>query len=267
VPTFAQLYAAGSPLSFRFVFVDLQKVVCDALKSIFPENALSAEIAVRSGKFEEYLESEHIDCIVSSSNAFGLMNHGFDRSLCHVLKDSDNEIKSKIQQTIIDRYHGEQPVGTCTVIETGHETIRYIAYAPTRRTNYSVKGTDNIYMATKAICNEIERWNNDHGDGDRINNVLTTGLATFYGAVPPEESARQTVCGWLLARMPKPEIADIDWEFAKARQELVGYGGFDQFMKYIQNHCDSLTVKQQKMLQKSASKSFKKQRGGDCLLM
>ena len=269
LPSFDELYASGNPLSFRIVFVDFQKVVCDALKSIFPENALSAEVRVFGGKFEEYLESEHIDCIVSSSNAFGLMNHGFDRSLCQVLATNghDHELKSKIQQTIIDRYHGEQPVGTCSIIETGHPTIKYVAYAPTRRTNYSVKGTDNIYMATKAICGEIRRWNEKHDEEEQIKNVLSTGLGTFYGAVPPEESARQTVLGWLLARMPKPKMGEIDWMYANARQEFVGYGGFDHFMKYMHKNSNSLTQKQQKMLVKSVSMNTKKHRGDDCLLM
>ena len=248
IPTINELYNFGNKLSFKLIFVDLQKVVVDALKAKFPPNALlSDEINIVQGKLESFLELNNIDCIVSSSNAFGLMDHGFDRSVCKVLNDSDNKIKTRVQQEIINKYHGEQPVGTAIIIETHDNKIKYLLHSPTRRTNYSIKGTDNIYMTIKAICNEIRIWNanNSDDDGKLIKNVLLTGLGTFYGAVSPEESARQSVIGWLLARIPKPKIQDINWNYAKLRQELIGYGGFNHFINYILQYPDNALTKSQ----------------------
>eukprot|EP00484_Ammonia_sp_Unknown_P027641 CAMPEP_0197035170 /NCGR_PEP_ID=MMETSP1384-20130603/13035_1 /TAXON_ID=29189 /ORGANISM="Ammonia sp." /LENGTH=307 /DNA_ID=CAMNT_0042465195 /DNA_START=88 /DNA_END=1011 /DNA_ORIENTATION=+ len=259
IPTFNDLYDTGNTLSCQFIFVDLQKVVCDALESTFPARALkSGEVSIIQGKFESYLESNNIDCIVSSSNAFGLMDHGFDRSICTLLNDKDTCIQSKIQQEIIDKYHGEQPVGTCILVKTGNARIKYIANAPTRRVNYSIKGTDNVYMCMKAVCNEIRIWNELQNDdaAKQIRTVLLSGLGTFYGAVSPKESARQTVLGWSLARIPKASVSDMNWDFAHLRQSLIGYGGFNCFLQYIQENVETaLTQKQQQQILRSLPKS------------
>ena len=132
--------------------------MCAALKSSFPSRALSSsEIRVVVGKVEEHLSSHQIDCIVSSSNAFGLSDHGFDRSVCSVFGASKQRIRARLQQRIIDGFDGEQPVGSCVIVETGHPRIPYWANAPTRRVNYSVKGSDNVYVAIKALCHRIRR--------------------------------------------------------------------------------------------------------------
>eukprot|EP01084_Bolivina_argentea_P002804 5203_1 len=256
VPTVDELYEMGNALPFKLVFVDLQQVVCNALRSRFPSDALSSEIAVIRGKFEEHLESNSIDCIVSTSNAFGLMDHGFDRSVCKVLSGENDKIETRMQKQILDRYHGEQPIGTCIIIETANPNTKYFAHAPTRRINYSIKGTDNIYLAMKAICNEVRIWNEGNSEDNQIRNVLLTGLGTFYGAVSPDESARQTVLGWLLSRLPKPSISDINWDYAKLRQSLIGYGGFNHFFQYVDKHGGSLTKQQQRILANNLPKQI-----------
>ena len=259
LPSTDELYEMGNKLSFKLTFVDLQQVVCDALQSSFPSKALSSEIRIVRGRFEDYLVTNEVDCIVSSSNAFGLMDHGFDRSICKLLSDQTEKIKTRIQHKIIERYDGEQPVGTCIIVETQNEKIKYLAHSPTRRINYSIKATDNIYMSIKAIINEIKRWNAsfdylENSDDLKIRNVLLTGLGTFYGAVSAQESARQTVLGWLLGRLPKPKVVDIDWNYAKMRQSLIGYGGFNDVVRYIHENKESLTKSQQTKLAHSLSK-------------
>jgi len=177
-------------------------------------------------------------------------DHGFDRSVCNILSNDTTKIKTRIQHKIIERFDGEQPIGTCIMVETEHDTIKYLAHSPTRRVNYSIKATDNIYLSIKAIIHEIKIMNAsldymEDGGAMKIRNVLLTGLGTFYGAVSPEESARQTVLGWLLGRLPKPKLADIDWTYAKVRQSIIGYGGFNDVIRYVSEHNEVLTKTQQ----------------------
>jgi len=285
VPTIDELYEIGNKLPFSLIFVDLQQVVCDALKSSFPSKAFaSSEVKIKCGRFEDYLVTNDVDCIVSSSNAFGLMDHGFDRSICKLLSGETEKIKTRIQRKIIERYDGEQPIGTCIVVETQNKKIKYLAHSPTRRVNYSIKATDNIYLSIKAIMNEIKRWNAsldylENSDELKIRNVLLTGLGTFYGAVSGKESARQTVLGWLLGRLPKPKVSEVDWEYAKQRQSLIGYGGFNDVIRYIQENKESLTKAQQNKLAQVIDKVHecdidqanendqKQKKNRDCIIM
>ena len=40
-------------------------------------------------------------------------------------------VQTKAQQYIIDHFDGEQPVGTCFLIETGNPDHPYVAHTPT----------------------------------------------------------------------------------------------------------------------------------------
>ncbi len=192
VPTFTDLFKQGKPLGFRLLFVDLQvlfpfhrignslpcgkawhpidtkhtrpqKSVTSALTNAFPPQAIRHhEVTIVSGRLEKWIEE--CDSILSSSDSFGLMNHGFDKSLVRLMK---NDIQSNIQRYIAREYGGEQPVGTAFLIPTNHKHVKAIVHAPTRRLNYSIRGTDNVYMCVK-VCPSS----------------LSLSLFLFYGMFP-----------------------------------------------------------------------------------
>ena len=101
--------------------------------------------------------------------------------------------------------------------------------------------------------------------------MLLTGLGTFYGAVPPEESARQTALGWLLARCPKPKLSQMSWDYAEQRQALVRFGGFNHFVQFVEDNESALSEAQRERLTRLLTPPKTRRRGGDtssdCLLM
>ncbi|MGE3804122.1 MAG: phage tail protein, partial [Gemmataceae bacterium] len=70
-------------------------------------------VRVLRARFEEL---EPHDCFVTAGNSFGLMTAGIDAAVVHFF---GQEIMERVQQRILDRYLGEQPVGTAFIVKTG----------------------------------------------------------------------------------------------------------------------------------------------------
>ena len=113
--------------------------MCDAFTARF---AGLPGVRVIRGRFEDL--PPH-DCFVTAGNAFGLMTAGIDAAVVHRFGE---ELMHRVQHVIMDRYMGEQPVGTAFVISTGDPNPPFVAHAPTMRVPGSIAGTDKIYTAT-----------------------------------------------------------------------------------------------------------------------
>ena len=231
------------------------------------------EIIVHQGTLEDYLGNSNnkIDSIVVSSNAFGLMDHGFDRSICNIL---GNNIETQLRKKIIEQYNGEQPVGTTIILPiNGDKNVKYIINSPTRRVNYSIKGTDNVYLSMKSLCNSIKHWNINNNDDDnkKIHKVLCTGFGCFYGGINPKESARQTILAWLFSRLNKPNYNDISWEYAETIQSYVKCGSFYSVLDYVIQNPNSLNQNYRSKLKQalfdSSNQSNIKRNSKTCIIM
>src|SRR6478672_8699414 len=87
------------------------------------------------------------DAMVSPGNSFGVMNAGLDAAIRAVLGQLTER---RVQETIVDRHHGELPVGTAIVVATEHERWPYLVVAPTKRVPECVADTLNAYLAFRA---------------------------------------------------------------------------------------------------------------------
>src|SRR5690625_1566764 len=101
------------------------------------------EVEIHFGVFEELTA----ECLASPANSFGLMDGGIDGAITSYFGD---QLQKRVQQRIIDEYYGEQPVGTSFIVETNNVKIPYLAHTPTMRVPADIRGTDNVYKATKA---------------------------------------------------------------------------------------------------------------------
>ena len=137
------------------------------------------------------------DCIVSPANSFGHMDGGIDRTLSYILmKDYDeNYIGRRVREVIKEKYSGEQPVGTCILIETHSSKFPYLAHAPTMTVPTNVVRTLNSYYAFKAVLEEIQMYNQQCIAQDReqfmIKSVLTTTFCTGCGEMSIHNSLIQ----------------------------------------------------------------------------
>lgn len=127
------------------------------------------------------------DAIVSPANSFGIMDGGLDLAIRDRLGYS---VQGKIQQVIIERYHGELPVGCAEIVETGHERWKYMIAAPTMRVPESVVHTINAYLAFRAILVAAENFNKAAGTR-RIDSLVCSGLGTGVGGLSAAACAGQ----------------------------------------------------------------------------
>lgn len=93
---------------------------------------------------------DEYDCIVSPANSFGIMDGGFDKALIEYF---GNSLMERVQNKIKDEYAGEQPVGTCLIVNTGDEKHPYLAHTPTMRIPRIIREYDTVYNAMRAMKN------------------------------------------------------------------------------------------------------------------
>ncbi|MEM7657348.1 MAG: macro domain-containing protein [Bacteroidota bacterium] len=199
-------------MPFELWLVDPNIALVHAWKKAF---AAFPEITILEGKFEEV---EMFDCMVSAANSFGLMDGGVDLAISNFF---GWDLQQQVQQRIIAEYWGEQPVGTSMIVETGHPNHPYIAHTPTMRVPMRISGTDQVYLAMKAMLEAVER-HNQHSGKATIQKVLCPGLGTATGRMPFEEAARQMAVAYEYFLRPPTYI---DWRMAEKRQRTIKYGG------------------------------------------
>src|SRR5260221_8759755 len=84
------------------------------------------------------------DAIVSPANSFGIMDGGLDLAIRDQLGFS---VQSKIQEVIMEKHHGELPVGCAEIIATNDARWKYLIVAPTMRIPEPIPFTVNAYLA------------------------------------------------------------------------------------------------------------------------
>jgi O-acetyl-ADP-ribose deacetylase (regulator of RNase III) len=173
-------------------------------------------VAVVRGRFEDL---EPHDCFVTAGNAFGLMTAGIDAAVVRAFGEG---LMERVQHVIMDRYLGEQPIGTAFVVATGHEAIPFLAHAPTMRVPGNIEGTDKVYAATWAALLAIHAHN--LASDDTIETVAFPAMGTGFGGVPFDEAARQMAAAYRHYLDPPHRL---DWDFVVDRHRAICYDGTD----------------------------------------
>jgi O-acetyl-ADP-ribose deacetylase (regulator of RNase III) len=195
----------------KLICVDPNPRVCSAWRKHF--EGLS-NVTVVNDRFESL---SGFDCMVSAANSFGLMDGGVDLA---IVRYFGFELMDRVQERIISKFLGEQPIGTCMIVETGHAHHPYIAHTPTMRVPMSIATTDNVYCAMWAMLVAVHEHNK--AGGRPIQSVACPGLGTLTGKMPAEEAARQMALAYRGSLAPP---SAINWPYAEARQGAVGRGG------------------------------------------
>lgn len=196
---------------FRADFVDPSPEVCAAWELHFED---LPRAAISNGPFEKL---RAFDCMVSAANSFGLMDGGVDLA---IIQYFGLELMDRVQERIVAEYLGEQSVGTCFIIETGHARHPFLAHTPTMRAPMPITRTDNVYRAMWAMLLAVRQHN---ATATRpIRKVACPGLGTATGRMPATEAARQMAAAWRHFHLPPKRIS---WPYAITRQQAVGYGG------------------------------------------
>ena len=209
--------------NFNLVLVDLNKELCDEFEKEFQGLDL---VTVQHGGFEKV----EFDCIVSAANSFGLMDGGVDGAITDYFGP---QLMNRVQEYIIEFYHGEQPVGTSFIIRGNEEvkmgTNKYVAHTPTMRVPMSIRNTDNVYQAMRAMLIAVQEFNNEIDRNkktypenfyylNRINTVACTGLGTFCGRIPYPRAAKEMRLAYdNFINVP----TELNWDFANLRNRQI----------------------------------------------
>lgn len=126
--------AMRSPQAVRLILADRGRDFCEVLRWQFRSHP---EVEIFCGRFEDL---PAFDCVITAGNSFGLMDAGMDLA---VLRYFGTALMETIQQRILSDYLGEQPVGTCILVPTGHPAHPFVAHSPTMRIPMNISGTDN----------------------------------------------------------------------------------------------------------------------------
>lgn len=164
------------------------------------------------------------DCFVTAGNSFGIMNAGIDAA---VTAFHGEQLMKAIQHHIMDRYLGEQPIGTCFIQATENPRFPFVGHSPTMRVPGSIAGTDKVYAATWAAFLAVYR-HNLVADVQKILTVVFPAMGAGFGGVPYSEVARQMAVAYDHYLHPPHRM---DWDTVVSRQKAIAYDNGKQVVQ------------------------------------
>ncbi len=209
-------------LGFKLVLAGFDEQLYNEFVRAF--SGFGPEVECHQGRFEDV----DFDCVVSAANSFGLMDGGVDQCITDYF---GVQMMHRVQSRIIQEFAGEQPVGTSIIVpgltvdmigsNARLNRMKYVAHTPTMRIPKSVEGSDNAYMAMKSALLAVQAHNKvidldpfKREGLERINTLVTPGLATLTGRIPLDKAANQMALATYHVMNP-PRM--INWYYAGER--------------------------------------------------
>ena len=175
----------------KLYLVDSKAELCDKWRQVFSSYP---EVEVLSGDYFQ----QSADAIVSPANCFGIMDGGLDLAIRNEL---GFQVETDIQKIILNKYHGEMPIGCAEIINTNHGRWSYMISAPTMRIPENVAFTLNAYIAFRAILIAINSFNEKNSELP-IKSLVCSGLGTGIGSMEPTKCAAQMRAAYKLINEP-----------------------------------------------------------------
>ena len=182
----------------KLYLIDSKPELCDKWRQVFSSYP---EVEVLTGDYFQ----QSADAIVSPANSFGIMDGGLDLAIRNEL---GFQVESDIQKVILNKYHGEMPIGTAEIINTNHDRWSFMIAAPTMRIPENVAFTLNAYIAFRAILIAINNFNKSMPKRP-IKSLVCSGLGTGIGSMEPVRCAAQMRAAFKLINEPA-RIASYD---------------------------------------------------------
>jgi len=188
--------------------IDSKQALCSKWEQVFSDYP---EVEVITGDYFQ----QSADAIVSPANSYGIMDGGLDRAIRNEL---GFQVEADIQEVILNKYHGEMPIGSAEIINIDHEKWKYMISAPTMRIPESVAFTLNAYNAFRAILITVNSFN-ESLPKNPIKSLVCSGLGTGIGLMTPIRCAGQMRSAYKL--MQEPARIPSFTEIHKSHQTLL----------------------------------------------
>jgi O-acetyl-ADP-ribose deacetylase (regulator of RNase III) len=175
----------------KLYLIDSKPELCEKWRQVFSSYP---EVEVLNGDYFQ----KSTDAIVSPANSFGIMDGGLDLAIRNEL---GFQVETDIQEVILNKYHGEMPIGTAEIIDTNHDRWSYMIAAPTMRVPENIAFTLNAYNAFRAILIAINSFNESEPKRT-IKSLVCSGLGTGIGSMEPVKCAGQMRAAYKLINEP-----------------------------------------------------------------
>ena len=175
----------------KLYLIDSKSELCDKWRQVFSSYP---EVEVLTGDYFQ----QSADAIVSPANSFGIMDGGLDLAIRNEL---GFQVETDIQEVILNKYHGEMPVGSAEIINTKHNKWSYLIAAPTMRIPENISFTLNAYIAFRAILIAINNFN-ESKPHCLIKSLVCSGLGTGIGSMEATKCAAQMRAAYKLINEP-----------------------------------------------------------------
>lgn len=181
----------------QIYLIDLVKEKADWLERYFNgcEN-----VTVLNVDFATFMnEHPDIECIVSPANSFGLMDGGYDAAISTYF---GNELPHKVQQYVIENYHGEQPVGTSCFVSIDER--KSLIHTPTMQYPSLIIDPRVIYQCMRTTL--LEAIKHD------VKSIVIPMFGGTCGGIQPELAASLMRCGYdqIFSKVPE----QLNWDYA-----------------------------------------------------
>lgn len=168
----------------QILLVDREPAMARAWRTVFEDRD---DVEVIEGDYF----SRPAEAMVSPANSFGIMDGGLDAAIRDVLGFA---VQKRAQRVIVERHHGELPVGSAELVDTSDERWPVLVVAPTMRVPENVNQTLNAYLAFRAAILACKRAD--------IGSIVCCGLGTGIGGMNPQRAAVQMRMALLHATGP-----------------------------------------------------------------
>jgi len=175
----------------KLYLIDSKPELCEKWKQVFSSYP---EVEVFTGDYFQ----QSADAIVSPANSFGIMDGELDLAIRNEL---GFQIETDIQEVILNKYHGEMPIGSAEIIKTYDDKWSFMIAAPTMRIPENVAFTLNAYIAFRAILIAINSFNESKPHRP-IKSLVCSGLGTGIGSMEPIKCAVQMRVAYKLIKEP-----------------------------------------------------------------
>ena len=165
----------------KLYLIDSKPELCDKWRQVFSSYP---EVEVLTGDYFQ--------------QSFGIMDGGLDLAIRNEL---GFQIETDIQEVILNKYHGEMPIGTAEIINTNHDKWSYMIAAPTMRIPENIAFTLNAYIAFRTILIAINSFNESQPKRP-IKSLICSGLGTGIGSMEPVKCAAQMRAAYKLIKEP-----------------------------------------------------------------
>ena len=192
----------------KLYLVDSNPKLCDKWRQVFFSYP---EVKILEGSYFQ----QSADAIVSPANSLGIMDGGLDLAIRNEL---GFQVETEIQEVILNKYHGEMPIGSAEIINTNHDRWSYMIAAPTMRIPENIAFTLNAYNAFRAILIAINSFNGVQPKKS-IKSLVCSGLGTGIGSMDSVKCAAQMRAAYKLIKEP-PRISSYA-EIHKSHQTLL----------------------------------------------